>query len=74
MAYLDLAQHAVEAGNSAKGDLYTACQKYFDTNKNKLHCYSDLQTYLADLDRAEVLKFVQYALSNQASEDNVCFL
>lgn len=74
LAYLDIVHYAVQAGCLTTDDLYSACQGYFDHNKNKLHCYRDLQLYLVDLKMDQTSKFVEYVLKNQESEVNVSSL
>ncbi|KAE8351475.1 N-acetyltransferase B complex non catalytic subunit-domain-containing protein [Aspergillus coremiiformis] len=65
LARLDLIHSGVLAGNSKMGELVFACQQYFDSNKNKLYCFSDLQLYLTALDKESVSKFVEYAFKGQ---------
>ena len=69
LARLDLIHSGVLAGTSKTEDLVATCQEYFDSNKNKLYCFSDLQLYLAALDKEGVSKFVEYASKGQ--EENV---
>ncbi|KAB8199981.1 N-acetyltransferase B complex non catalytic subunit-domain-containing protein [Aspergillus parasiticus] len=69
LARLDLIHSGVLAGTSKTEDLVSTCQEYFDNNKNKLYCFSDLQLYLAALDKEAVSKFVEYASKGQ--EENV---
>lgn len=71
LAYLDIVHYAVQTGSLTKEDLYTACQEYFDRNKNKLHCYRDLHLYLVDLETDQTSKLVEYVLKNQKSELDV---
>lgn len=78
LARLDLIHSGVVAGALKTEDLVSTCQEYFDSNKNKLYCFSDLQPYLAALDKEAVSKFVEYA--SKCQEENVrsrqcpCFL
>ncbi|KNG84116.1 cytoskeleton organization protein (Dec1) [Aspergillus nomiae NRRL 13137] len=69
LARLDLIHSGVLAGTSKTEDLVATCQEYFDSNKNKLYCFSDLQLYLAALDKEGVSKLVEYASKGQ--EENV---
>ncbi|KAE8394582.1 N-acetyltransferase B complex non catalytic subunit-domain-containing protein [Aspergillus alliaceus] len=65
LARLDLIHSDVLAGNSKTEELVSACQEYFDCNKNKLYCFSDLQLYMAALDKESVSKFVEYTFKGQ---------
>ena len=71
---MDLVLWRVEQGTLTRDELYTPCQEYFDRNKNKLHCFSDLQHYLPGLEKTALSKFVEYALKPQESENDVSFL
>lgn len=70
---MDLVLWRVEQGTLTRDELYTPCQEYFDRNKNKLHCFSDLQHYLPGLENAGLSKLVEYALKSQESENDVSF-
>ncbi|KAL3468340.1 N-acetyltransferase B complex non catalytic subunit-domain-containing protein [Aspergillus heterothallicus] len=61
LAYLDLTHSAFQSGSVTQEDLLSACQSYFDHNKNKLYCFSDLLAYLPSLSKDAVLKFVDHA-------------
>lgn len=71
LAHLDLIHWAVQSGNLTKDDLYSACQEYFERNKNKLHCFGDLQKYLSGLEKDDLSKFVEYTLKTHEIESDV---
>ncbi|KAF7592889.1 hypothetical protein BBP40_012301 [Aspergillus hancockii] len=61
LAHLDLIHSGVLADNSKMEDLISACQGYFNSNKNKLYCFGDLQPYLSVVDKGSLSEFVEYA-------------
>jgi N-terminal acetyltransferase B complex non-catalytic subunit len=47
--------------------LFATCQEYFDCNRTKLYCFTDLVGYLQALDKADLAKFVEHALKSQTN-------
>lgn len=68
LARLDFTHSEFTSGNLKPEDLLSACQLYFDNNKNKLYCFGDLVTYLSALDKNHVSQFVAHA-SSTAQKD-----
>ncbi|KAA8649097.1 hypothetical protein EYZ11_000689 [Aspergillus tanneri] len=69
LARLDLTHFSFQSGNLNADDLISACQGYFDYNKDKLYCFGDLRDYLSALDRDSVSRFVEYSAKAQGEAD-----
>ncbi|PYH93734.1 putative cytoskeleton organization protein [Aspergillus ellipticus CBS 707.79] len=68
LARLDLAHWSFQAGDLKAEELISACQDYFDHNKHKLYCFGDLRNYASVLDKASLVKLVEYLSKSQEEQ------
>lgn len=70
LALLDLIHWRVQSDSLKPQDLASACKEYFDRNKNKLYCSSDLRKYLPILDKANLLQVLEHTSKGLENENN----